>query len=167
MRLLQTLWEDYIELTPQAKRIHVLLTEREDTIRNDHIAFRTFRSERCGLSVLAHAFLNFGYEEKGECQFTEKKLYAKHFEHPDMNYPKVFISELRLEEFSKEFQENIQFLVDQVPEECTRRWDFPAIGRPWSPISYTDYLEFKEGKRIRRMGGKFRLSCQSLYHFHQ
>jgi hypothetical protein len=33
--------------------------------------------------------------------FKAKKLYAKHFEHKDPDAPKVFISELKVEELSE------------------------------------------------------------------
>src|SRR5262245_45963441 len=40
--LLDALWRSYAAATPQAARIHRLLTERGELLRNDHLAFRTF-----------------------------------------------------------------------------------------------------------------------------
>jgi hypothetical protein len=39
---------------------------------------------------------------------NRKKLVAKHFEHPDATQPKVFISELLVEELTPHLQSNIQ-----------------------------------------------------------
>jgi hypothetical protein len=50
----------------------------------------------------------------------------------------VFISELKVEEFSPRLQQIARGLIEQVPGDFPRRPDFPAIGRPWR-ISYGDY----------------------------
>jgi hypothetical protein len=52
--------------------------------------------------------------------------------------PKVFISELRVEEFSEQAQEIIAKLIEQLPEDVTDRTDFLYSGRLWE-ISSTDY----------------------------
>ncbi|HCL12507.1 MAG TPA: DUF1338 domain-containing protein, partial [Alteromonas sp.] len=58
-------------------------------------------------------FLALGYEAKGDYDFKAKKVTAQHFEHPDPTVPKVFISELRVNEFSTETQRIIHALVEQ------------------------------------------------------
>ncbi len=136
--LLAKLWEDYIRFNPHARAIHRLLRERGESIANDHIALRTFDDPRINIEVLSQAFLQFGYQQAGEYAFTEKKLDAKHFAHRDETMPKVFISQLRLREFSKQLQQIVEKLVQQVDLAITQPWDFPASGRPWR-ISYADY----------------------------
>jgi hypothetical protein len=141
--LLDRLWEDYTALNPQAHRIHELLKQRGETVRNDHVAFRTYNDPRVDLEKLAAPFLKFGYEAKGDYQFVEKRLFAKHFEHPEEDKPKIFISELKTEEFSDDFRALVNKLVDQVPEGATDRWDWPVMGRPWE-VSTEEY------ERLRR-----------------
>lgn len=129
--LLDDMWRDYRKMNPQAGAIHDLFEKRGDEVVNDHIALRTFNSKKVGIDHLAKSFLSAGYHEKGDYHFEEKKLYAKHFEHNDKDLPKIFISELLVEEFSKEAQEIIHSLVDQISNEDLESFHFSNIGRPW------------------------------------
>ncbi|BDC99411.1 DUF1338 domain-containing protein [Persicobacter psychrovividus] len=139
--LLEQMWRDYSTMNPQAYRIYHSLLEKEDKIVNDHIALRTFNDPRIGIDVLKKPFIESGYVYKGEYHFTAKKLYAQHFEHLDPLMPKIFISELKLEEFSDELQQTVRGLIDQVPEELYQRFDFVNIGRPWD-------LDFKTYEKL-------------------
>ncbi|MFP5386442.1 MAG: DUF1338 domain-containing protein [Bacteriovoracia bacterium] len=141
--LLDKMWEDYININPLAKKIRDLLTAEGETILNDHIALRTFNHPRVSVDVLARPFLESGYEYKGDYHFPEKKLYAKHFEHKDSSLPKIFISELRLEEFSESLQKTINDLVSQIPAGKENQFDFVSGGRPWkvSAKTYQDLLK--------------------------
>jgi hypothetical protein len=90
------------------------------------------------LSVLAKHFTSIGYVDSGDYQFVQKKLIAKHFEHPDPKQPKVFISELLVEEFSPELQKSIHGLIDQVDETATTADNFIYSGRHWD-VDKTTY----------------------------
>lgn len=129
--LLQKMWADYCELNPAAKRIYDIFTAQGETVLNDHIALRTFNHPRLGIESLAQHFKKFGYIEKGEYTFVEKKLYAKHYEHPDMDNPKIFISELELEKVSPFIRDTVNTLVNQVPDSLIQQETFPMAGRPW------------------------------------
>lgn len=129
--LLDKMWSDYIAINPLAQKIHDLLIEEGEKISNDHIALRTFNHPRVGLDVLAKPFLESGYEYKGDYQFIEKKLYAKHYEHTDHTKPKIFISELKLEEFSPNLRSTIENLIEQIPQGAEAVFDFISGGRPW------------------------------------
>ena len=133
------LWAEYIGKNPAAKRIYDLLTARGETVINDHIALRTFNDPRVGVEVLAKPFIAAGYKECGEYEFKVKKLAAKHYEHPDANAPKVFISELKLAEFSQELQSKVQSALGQLDQELLISPDLLFSGRPWQPIAYADY----------------------------
>src|SRR5712692_9317037 len=100
--LFARLWDDYSRLNPEARRIHELLRSRGEEIRNDHVAFRTFDDPRVGLEVLTAPSRAFGYAPRDEYVFPEKKLFARHYEHPDASRPLVFASELRLGDTSRE-----------------------------------------------------------------
>ncbi|MEC7815965.1 MAG: DUF1338 domain-containing protein [Pseudomonadota bacterium] len=140
-RLFTALWEQYRAVTPSAARIHTLLNEREPgAIVNDHIALRTFNLAPVRLSALANHFLNLGYKEGGEYHFEAKKLYARHYEHPDPDAPKVFISELLVDQCSPALQTTVQALVDQVAPAAVTAPDFPYSGRHWR-LSYSTYRE--------------------------
>ncbi|MEX2214925.1 MAG: DUF1338 domain-containing protein [Phycisphaeraceae bacterium] len=136
--LLEKLWNDYAKLNPSAKAIQELLTATGERIVNDHIALRTFRDPKVGIDALARAFLEGGYEAKGEYEFTEKKLYARHYEHADVELPKVFISELKLDECSPALKAKVEELIAEVPEETAKKDDFAVAGRPWK-VTWPEY----------------------------
>lgn len=138
--LFECLWNNYLEVTPSAKKVHQLLasSEQGDDIINDHVAFRTFNIGKVGLDKLAAHFLALGYEEKGEYHFEAKKLYAKHFEHPDDTQPKVFISELLVEKCSPALQALVHKMVEQVDAGAVSADDFLYSGTHWQ-VSHSDY----------------------------
>lgn len=129
--LLDKMWKDYIDINPLARKIRDMLTSEGEEILNDHIALRTFNHPRVSIDVLAKPFIESGYKYAGDYHFKEKKLYAKHFEHSDKSMPKIFISELNLQDFSQNLQNTINNLIDQIPERLETQFDFVSIGRPW------------------------------------
>lgn len=136
--LLNRLWEDYVAINPQARAIHDLLGGRGETIVNDHIALRTFDDTRVNVEVLATPFIQLGYQPRERYEFPEKKLRARHYEHPAPYLPKVFISELKLADFSPGLREKVEALLGQMEPELPQHWDFPVSGRPWK-IAYAEY----------------------------
>ena len=136
--LFEKLWNQYTQLNPTAEVIHKLLKKDHNEIRNDHVAFRTFKHADFGIDHLAKAFIDLGYEEKGDYHFKIKKLYAKHFEHNDKNLPKVFISELLTENFSPFLQETFQDIAKKTPEESKNSEGVSFSGKHWS-INYKNY----------------------------
>jgi hypothetical protein len=123
------MWEDYIRrLCPSAKKVHQLLRE-EQALINDHIALRTFAAGPLGLATLAQPFLDLGYIACGDY----------HFEYPDPEQPKVFISQLDVELCSAELQAIVDKLVQQVDNDELGSSRFLYGGRLWD-IEYQDYL---------------------------
>ena len=141
--LLERLWIDYRTLNPQAEAIHALLQSRGERVVNDHVALRTYNDPRVGLETLSAAFIRHGYTPRGDYSFPEKKLEARHFEHPSGKLPRVFISELKLQEFSPALQSTVKRLIDQMPPELPGRWDFPVAGRKWN-VSWADYESLRK-----------------------
>ncbi|ALR17105.1 DUF1338 domain-containing protein [Vibrio natriegens] len=136
--LFESLWQDYIQrLCPSAAKVHQLLQEDEPLI-NDHIALRTFNVEPLGIETLAKPFLAIGYKACGDYVFESKKLVAKHYEHPDPKQPKVFISELKVEECSPELQAIVAKLAAQVDADKLADSAFLHGGRLWD-LSFADY----------------------------
>ncbi|CAE6888671.1 hypothetical protein ACOMICROBIO_GDFFDHBD_00745 [Vibrio sp. B1REV9] len=136
--LFESLWKDYIQrLCPSAAKVHQLLQEDEPLI-NDHIALRTFNVAPLGIETLAKPFLAVGYKACGDYVFESKKLVAKHFEHPDPKQPKVFISELKVDECSPEVQGIVYKLVEQVDASKLTGSDFLYGGRLWD-LSHADF----------------------------
>lgn len=136
------LWEDYTALTPSAARIHALLGQGAPII-NDHIALRAFAVPGFGVDALGAHFLALGYHEGGNYRFVKKKLRAKHYQHPDPTVPKVFISELLLEECSPALRERVMGLLAQMDGGAVASPEVLHSGRHWS-LSHADYSALLE-----------------------
>lgn len=139
------LWQDYIQITPSAYNIHELLGDASGQldIVNDHIALRTFNIEKVNIEKLAKHFLSLGYEQKGEYNFEAKKLSAIHLEHSNPTAPKVFISELRVEELSEASQSIIRSMVEQLDASVLEKDDFLYSGTHWD-VSIADYKTLRD-----------------------
>ncbi len=143
--LFDKLWQQYSTEVPAAGDIFQLFNNAGEEIINDHIALRTFDDPRVGLNVLAQPFIKEGYVERGEYAFEKKHLFAKHFEHPDKDAPKVFISELIGKEFSPWLQTFTTQLIDRIPMNLL---DNPTellfCKTPWEPLCHKDYQQLLE-----------------------
>ncbi|WP_119080254.1 DUF1338 domain-containing protein [Chitinophaga alhagiae] len=83
-------------------------------IENDHIAFRTLGVEHLGIQSLEKIFLHCGYTKKDYYHFPEKKLDAYWYAPPAEQYPRIFISELRVKDLSPRAQEIIKSYTAEV-----------------------------------------------------
>lgn len=138
------LWKIYTEQNPSVQKIHDLFTAENESVTNDHIAFRTFNLPEISIDVLSKPFISKGYKEAGQYFFPEKKLFAKHFEHQDKNLPRVFISELILGEFDANFQNLIQEFVDHANPIILKSDDLIFSGRIWGKPSFKIYEKLQE-----------------------
>ncbi len=143
--LFSNLWNDYVSITPDALEIHNKFSSLSSKpIVNDHIALRTFNDGLISLKHIGSLLSQHGYIEAGEYHFAEKKLYAKHFVHKtDESAPKIFVSELLLEEFSAELQMFCRGLIAQA------NWQISQEGlqlpkRHWGKISRNAYERLLE-----------------------
>jgi hypothetical protein len=152
--LLDKMWGDYVATNPDAQKIHDIFVGRGDIVLNDHIALRTFDHDKVNIDVLARPLIASGYKEMGTYDFEQKKLFAKHFEHEDINLPTIFISQLLTKEFDLELQEIVNKLVDQVSDEDVARFDFTSMGRPWE-CSTQDYTTLKKHTEYAAWLGAF------------
>ena len=146
---LQTLFDllcnQYSNENPSVKKIHDLFQQENEIIINDHIAFRTFNDPRINIDVLAKTFISGGYKEMETYTFPLKKLTAKHYEHPDdPRAPRIFISQLLLEEFSPFMQNQVKRMLDNLPDIIFRSENLVASGPIFSPCSYEIYERLRE-----------------------
>ncbi len=143
-QLLNRLWDDYTRQNPHARKVYDLFQQKGEKVVNDHIAFRTFNDPRVDVDMLARVFIKHGYREKGEYNFTAKKLYAKHYEHPDKDKPRIFISQLLLDEFSDTLKMVVQKQIDWIPAEKLQSDELILLGNLWKPIKYSTYQELRK-----------------------
>lgn len=137
------LWQSYQVITPSANRIKKLFESQGELVNNDHIAFRTFNDPKVNIDKLASAFVDLGYEPKQEYYFEKKKLNAKHYEHADDKLPRIFISELILEDFSPFLKETISKVIDSIPANALSG-NLLFSGRMWDTPSYKIYDQLRE-----------------------
>ncbi len=143
-KIFDRLWNDYTSQNPQAKAIYDLFVSHDEEVVNDHIAFRTFNHPYINISVLSQVFLKVGYKPFGDYHFEDKKLNAVHFEHQtDKLAPRVFISELLLEEFSSDLQSSINQIVEQIPADILKSDELVFSGRVWNQPSFETYKKLK------------------------
>lgn len=133
------LWKTYIHVNPKVADIRQLFLNDGEEVINDHIALRTFNDPRVSIDVIAKTFLSNGYQEKKDYHFSDKKLKAKHYDHPDKKMPKVFISELELEHFSDGLRTIVNSCLDFVTPTMTSDPLFINSGRPWKPLLFSTY----------------------------
>ncbi len=143
-KLLGKLRKQYESINPQVVTINKELERIGETIVNDHIAFRTFDLPGVNIEALSRVFRDNGYQEKGSYHFDLKHLEAKHYEHENPTYPKIFISEIVLEKLSSFVQKTAKNLVSQIAPLDPLPWNFSASGRPWPPVSFTYYQTLLE-----------------------
>jgi hypothetical protein len=138
--LFDRLWNDYITLNPEARRIYDLFTSIGETVVNDHIAFRTFEDPRVNIDILAKPFKEAGYEYKGEYHFEAKKLYARHFEMVTfLEAPRIFISQLKTSYFSESLQNTVKGIIDKIPSDLLQSDALVYSGASWGTPSYKVY----------------------------
>ncbi|WP_119344140.1 DUF1338 domain-containing protein [Facilibium subflavum] len=144
LKILDDLWQQYVRYNPHAQEIHDLFAYN-NTVINDHIALRTINDPRINIDILAQPFIEKGYYENGEYHFEAKKLYAKHYQHKDVNKPKIFISQLLLEQFNQFTQDTINTALDQIPQELLKNpTKLLTAGACWQTPSYHTYQRLLE-----------------------
>lgn len=120
--LLASMEAVYLNRNPTAKAIVELVHSVDsDHIYYDHLAFRTFGVSGHGIDSLAKIFLDFGYSQQDELKFPAKKLKAFWFSPPSIPLseggvigplPRIFISELLVDQMSSQAQEVIRKYTD-------------------------------------------------------
>lgn len=133
------LWQDYTRLTPQAEIIYRAFCERNGSVRNDHVAFRTFNISPVNLEHLEPLLWSLGYKRHRHYQFEQKKLSAWGYVPDDGKLPLIFFSELLVEQLSAEAQRIIQRLVGHVEELRLHSPDIFWSGRLWPVPTWEEY----------------------------
>ena len=103
------------------------IIENEKNISNDHIAFRTLGVKHLGIASFEKIFLHFGYEKKGFYNFEEKKLNAYWYAPPAEHFPRIFISELRVNDLSEKAQNIIYKYTDPITQDPIDSLDLDNI----------------------------------------
>ena len=130
-------------------------------IENDHIAFRTLGVPPLGIASLEKVFLHYGYVRRDAYHFPGKKLDAFWYAPPLPKYPRIFISELRVDDVSATAQQIVRSYmaggrasdpVDALPagrRRCSGRLSAPAAVAD-AHLARLPAARWR--KRVRRLG---------------
>lgn len=135
------LWDDYVAMTPQAAQIRAAFEKQGETIVNDHVAFRTLANEPIALERLESHLLALGYARFEPYEFPGKKLRAYGYTPPRPNLPRLFLSELLVDQLTEPAQDILRRCAEQVPSTRAESVDILWSGRLWSPISWDEYQQ--------------------------
>ena len=131
-RILNGLFIPYAQRVPDVKAVtsemkKLGLISKQDDIVNDHIAFRTLGIPNLGISSFERIFLHHGYTKQDHYFFPKKKLEAYWYKPPHDSYPRVFISELKVETLSKQAQQIIHHYTKNIQEDPLNQIDLDNV----------------------------------------
>lgn len=117
--LLKRLWKQFLERVSYADKYAQLVTQKGGNVINDHIALRTLNThtgeQPGGIRAMKHIFEVLEYMPVEKYRFSKRRLSAVHFEHPDKMFPKIFVSQLEVEELPEWAQKIIHNTVRDTP----------------------------------------------------
>ncbi len=150
--VLQGLFIPYENSVPDVKTITTAmisqgLIKKQADIINDHIAFRTLGMDCLGINSLERIFLHLGYTKQDHYFFNQKKLDAFWYKPPSEKYPRVFISELRLQDLSTHAQNILAKYTKDIKQDPIDDIDLDSakevvsfLHRPlWDVPTWDDY----------------------------
>lgn len=140
-----SLWQVYTSVTPQALKIYQLFESFGETVVNDHVAFRTFANSPIELARLERVLDKLGYHPYGAFRFKSKHLLARCYKHTnEPDAPKIFLSELLVDELPTPCQKIVTHIIEQIPSDAIKGPDIFWQQRLWSLPSLDDYIILKE-----------------------
>jgi hypothetical protein len=118
-QIMEALFTPYRKRVPDVgKIVNAMQTKgmiaQESEIENDHVAFRTLGVPHLGIPSFEKIFLHYGYTKMEPYFFAKKKLDAYWYAPPHPKYPRIFISELRVQDLSKESQQLIRKFTQHI-----------------------------------------------------
>jgi hypothetical protein len=152
---LNGLYDQYESTTTDALKVKNALVKKkivgnQSEIINDHLAFRSFQIKGLGIDNLEKVFLKFGYIKKDKYHFKNKKLDAYWYSPPIPKYPRIFISELIVDDLSPSVRDLICKHVEKanIPEisllNSSKSLLDVFIKKYWDEIDYNIYKSIAE-----------------------
>ena len=135
--VMEALFRPYRERVPDVGHIVEQMIAKgivsdEQKIENDHIAFRTLGVPHLGIASFEKIFLHYGYTKKEAYYFEQKKLDAYWYAPPTEAFPRIFISELRVQDLSKTAQRILHRYTSNInsdPVDALDLDDADAVGQ--------------------------------------
>jgi len=156
-QLLSALFQPYKERVPDVKKVteamisHGIIDDEEEIV-NDHIAFRTLGVPYLGIASFEKVFLHYGYTKMTPYLFEKKKLDAYWYAPPSDEYPRIFMSELRVQDLSEESRNIIESYTKDIKADPVDSLDLDDISavvdflyKPlWQLPTVADYQRLAE-----------------------
>jgi len=120
--VLNGLMTRYRERVPDVQAIIDTMVQKglitsANEIQNDHIAFRTMGVENLGIASLERIFLHYGYRKMDHYLFPAKKLSAYWYAPPLPHLPRIFISQLMVDQLSDKNKGIIRSYTAEVKQD--------------------------------------------------
>ena len=154
---LNMLFERYQEKVPAVQKItHAMIGQgivaSQQQIVNDHIAFRTLGVPHLGIQSFEKIFLHHGYTKRDYYYFEGKKLNAYWYAPPSAAYPRIFMSELVVDQLSAQAQKIIHQYTHHITADPVGELDLnngQEIGEffhrsLWQLPTRKDYIDLLE-----------------------
>lgn len=138
------LWKDYVAMAPQAERIRSEFESRGEHVVNDHVAFRTLALDPIGIERLEPHILQLGYRQLEPYEFPAKKLRAFGYVSDEPEAPRIFLSELKVDELSSQSAAILRECAAWIDPAEVSKPEVLWSGRLWEPISWDDYQTLVE-----------------------
>lgn len=155
--ILNGLMDRYKNRVPDVQKILKSMLDNgiinsDSEIENDHIAFRTLGVPNLGIASLEKIFLHYGYTKRDYYFFEGKKLNAYWYSPPLDIFPRIFISELRVNDLSESARNIIKKYSDIVTQDPVDSIDLNNSAAVdaflhsslWELPSLDDYLTLSE-----------------------
>ena len=132
--IMESLFSPYRERVPDVgKIVEAMKTKgmiaKESEIENDHVAFRTLGVPHLGLASFEKIFLHYGYTKMDPYHFAKKKLDAFWYAPPHPKYPRIFISELRVNDLSDAAQAIIKKFTNPISSDPVDALDLNDVSQ--------------------------------------
>ncbi len=103
IELFDTLWTRYRGKMQYVQKYEAMVQSHGAKFINDHIAFRTIASQKplCGIFMISRIFEALGYHQGAAYEFPDKSLSSIHYKHPNPQFPKLFVTQLKTWELSE------------------------------------------------------------------
>src|SRR5579863_6770677 len=109
IELFDTLWERYRGRMEYVRMYEKMIEQHKARFVNDHIAFRTIAWEKpmLGIFMISRIFEALGYSMANCYEFPDKHFSSIHYQHPNPQFPKLFITQLKTWELSAQARATI------------------------------------------------------------
>ena len=126
--ILESLFLVYSKRVPDVNKITTAMIKKglvnnQNEIVNDHIAFRTMGVKNLGINSFEKIFLKHGYKKMDFYHFDAKKLDAYWYAPPSNDLPRIFISELKVDNISIKAQEIVKSYTNTVTNDPVDKID--------------------------------------------